>query len=150
MNVNGVQAMSLEENKALLRTIFEETDKRHEVPRDRFDSNHRMSFPGQPEPLDYKAHNQMAALFYAAIPDGRHVIEDLMAEGDSVVCRGVWLGTHLGEFQGIAPSGDKVALTFTLWARIRDGKMLGGRLEFNAMSLLQQIGALPAPAQSAA
>ena len=37
----------------------------------------------------------------------RRVIEDLIAEGDMVVRRGFFRGTHRGEFQGIPPTGNR-------------------------------------------
>jgi uncharacterized protein YhfF len=45
----------------------------------------------------------------SAFPDLRTDIEDLIAEGDRVVARLSFRGTHQGEFRGIAPSGLRAA-----------------------------------------
>ena len=40
-----------------------------------------------------------------AYPDGHTVVEDMVAEGDTVVCLLSWRGTHRGPFMGIPPTG---------------------------------------------
>ena len=47
--------------------------------------------------------------FYRGFPDGRHVIEELLVDGSHGVSRCRFVGTHTGEFQGRAPTGDKVS-----------------------------------------
>ena len=42
--------------------------------------------------------------FYRSFPDYTHTVEEIIAEGDRVAARVVLGGTHLGEFQGIAPT----------------------------------------------
>ena len=50
----------------------------------------------------------MQALF-AAFPDWSSVqVEDVVAEGDKVVVRTVWRGTHEGEFSGVPSTGRHV------------------------------------------
>src|SRR5690242_21949922 len=46
--------------------------------------------------------------FRAAFPDFRATILDQIAEGDRVVTRKVFHGTHLGELQGIPATGREV------------------------------------------
>ena len=41
----------------------------------------------------------------AAFHDSHHAIEDLIGEGDKVVTRFTWSGTHGGEFDGIPATG---------------------------------------------
>ena len=38
-------------------------------------------------------------------PDGHTTVEDLVAEGDTVVCLLSWRGTHRGPFMGVPPTG---------------------------------------------
>ena len=58
----------------------------------------------------------------AAMPDFRADIEDLIAEGDKVVARLTFRGTHTcGEFMGIPPSGRSFAFSATSIFRIADG-----------------------------
>src|ERR1051325_650271 len=46
----------------------------------------------------------------SAVPDARYEVDDLIAEGDRVVVRWRLLGTHKGDFRGIAPTGRQIAL----------------------------------------
>ncbi len=82
-----------------------------------------------------------------AFPDGAMSIDDLIAEGDLVVARIVWRGTHTGDFYGTPPSGKKVRCSSIGIDRIREGKIAEGWGELNMLGLLQQVGAMPGPPQ---
>lgn len=60
------------------------------------------------EPNDLEALRHHIAAFWAAFPDGKIVIRDLLADGDKVIARVTLTGTHQGEFAGIPPSGAPV------------------------------------------
>lgn len=66
------------------------------------------------------------AAFRAAFLDGRTTIDDAVAEGDTVVTRWTFHGTHEGEFAGIAPTGRRVTLAGINIDRIVSAS--GGRL----------------------
>src|SRR5690348_11156796 len=51
---------------------------------------------------------QVAQMLRQAFPDLHFEIEELVAEGDSVVGRLVMRGTHQGVLMGIAPTGRRV------------------------------------------
>ena len=51
-------------------------------------------------------------------------IDDLIAEGDKVVVRSTFSGTHKGEFMGITPTGKKITTTAINIYRITDGKLI--------------------------
>ena len=57
-------------------------------------------------------------------PDISVAIEDLVAEEDKVAVRTTWRGTHLGEYEGIAPTGKQVTRTMIQIFHVRDGKLL--------------------------
>lgn len=65
-------------------------------------------------PEDSQTGPQAFRDYYAAlrsvVPDARYEVDDLIAEGDRVVVRWRLLGTHQGEFQGIAPTGRPITL----------------------------------------
>jgi predicted ester cyclase len=65
----------------------------------------------------------MRNIIYRAFPDTQFAIDDLIAEGDKVVVRYTYWGTHTGEFIGIAPSGKKLTATAIAIYRIVDGKI---------------------------
>lgn len=84
----------------------------------------------------------MASLL-AAFPDGRWTIEDQVAEGDKVVTRFSFTGTHQGEFMGIAPTGKRVTTSGMVIDRIVEGKIVEEREEWDALGMMQQLGAVP-------
>ena len=88
-----------------------------------------------------KAFNTM---FRAAFPDWYSTPEELIAEGDKVAERWTGRGTHHGEFQGIPPTGKQVAVPGVVFYRIRDGKIVEFRGSFDMLSMLQQLGVVPA------
>ena len=84
--------------------------------------------------------HQMAV---AAIPDFRADIEDLIAQGDKVVARLTFRGTHTGgDFMGIPPSGRSFTFSATSIFRIADGKIVEHWGEEDALGWLQQLGAM--------
>ena len=77
----------------------------------------------------------------AAFPDMRLSIEEQVAEGDRVVTRVTFRGTHRGDFAGIAPTGREVAFAGTAVDRLADGKVVEMWHTANVHLLMQQIGA---------
>jgi predicted ester cyclase len=62
-----------------------------------------------------------------AFPDLHITIEDVIAEGDRVVCRTTATGTHLGEYLGLAPTGRTITYNEMLIARRTGRRNLGAR-----------------------
>ena len=84
--------------------------------------------------------------FRRAFPDFRATILDQIAEGDKVVTRKVFHGTHEGELMGIPPTGREVEIQVIDIVRLADGRIVEHRNVVDRLGLLQQLGALPAPA----
>jgi predicted ester cyclase len=82
-------------------------------------------------------------LFYsairAALPDARYEVDDLIAEGDKVVERWRLLGTHQGDFRGIAPSGQKIELKGIAIYRVDNGKLMERWVVTDLYGVLEEI-----------
>lgn len=78
----------------------------------------------------------------AAFPDFHNTIEDLIAEGDKVVARLTYSGTHRGEVFGIAPTDKKVAYSGVAIFRIVDNKIVNGWVLGDMPGLMKQLGNL--------
>jgi steroid delta-isomerase-like uncharacterized protein len=78
----------------------------------------------------------------AGFPDIRFTQEDLIAEADRVAVRYRAEGTHLGEFQGIAPTGRRVAWTGINMFRIDCGRIVQSWSEVDGVGRLQQLGVI--------
>jgi predicted ester cyclase len=139
--------MSTEENKALARQQFAEWDQKGYTGTGALVSPDFVAhLPGSPGPLNLEGYKQYAAPFDQGFPGLKHTIEDQIAEGDRVVSRIIWYATHTGNFQGIPPTGKQVTMTGIAIIRVANGKIAEFWGEFDALGLLQQLGAIPAPA----
>jgi steroid delta-isomerase-like uncharacterized protein len=87
---------------------------------------------------------QIISGFRAAFPDTHMTIEDQLAEGDRVATRYTFQGTHSGNLMGIPPSGKVATMSGITIARVVDGRMVEGWVVYDLLSLMQQIGAVPA------
>jgi steroid delta-isomerase-like uncharacterized protein len=92
---------------------------------------------------------QHVAMFEAAFPGYAIPFEDILAEGDKVVIRGTFRGTHKGEFMGIAPTGKDVTMPVIVTYRIAKDKIVESWISADQLGLMQQLGAVtpgrPAP-----
>ncbi len=89
-----------------------------------------------------------ARTLQAAIPDLSLTVEEPYGNGDRVQVRWTVRGTHQGEFQGVAPTGKEVEFTGIHISRVNEeGKLQESWENYDALSLMQQIGAIPTPEQ---
>jgi steroid delta-isomerase-like uncharacterized protein len=143
--------MSTEQNKELVTRMIDEIFNRGNVDKaDEFlapDFVEREELPpGLPPGRD--GVKQLALMMRGAFPDLRCTIEDAVAEDDKVVVRWTCAGTHSGgEFMGIPPTGKEVSIEVIDIIRIADGKFVEHWGQMDDMALMQQLGAMPAPAQ---
>jgi predicted ester cyclase len=90
-----------------------------------------------------------AAEHATAWGDLRYTLDELIAEGDKVVARGSWSGTHKGDVKtpfGTMPgTGKKATVQAIAIFRIADGKLAEQRGMFDDLSFYQQVGAIPTP-----
>ncbi|MEI2746319.1 MAG: ester cyclase [Ottowia sp.] len=81
--------------------------------------------------------------FLTAFPDWHGTVDDIIAEGDTVVNRWTGHGTHLVELMGIPATGKPVTLTGITIFRVAGDKIVEEWTEMNQMSLMQQLGVIP-------
>jgi len=91
-----------------------------------------------------------AAMLHAPFPDLRAVIHDQIAEGDKVVTRKTFYGTHRGQFAGVPPTGKEVAIDAIDIVRIANGQIVDHWAVTDVMGFMQQVGAVPLPPSAAA
>jgi predicted ester cyclase len=102
---------------------------------------------GAPEPLDGEGFKQFGMSFYSAFLEGQHVFDQVIVEGDKVVTCGMFVATHLGEFQGLPATGKRIKLSVMHLDRVEDGKIVEHWGQGDALGLMQQLGIifLPSP-----
>jgi steroid delta-isomerase-like uncharacterized protein len=84
-------------------------------------------------------------MIFAAFPDVRSEIEQILASGDFVVTRSVITGTHRGNFNGIPATNKPIKFHACGIVELRDGKAVRGRLYADNATLYQQLGVLSLP-----
>ncbi|MGR9105467.1 MAG: ester cyclase [Gammaproteobacteria bacterium] len=83
---------------------------------------------------------QIITRFREAFPDFRVIIDDLLADGDKVIVRGNWQGTHEGEFMGAAATGKKITVSEIAIFRLANGKIAELWANTDQLNFLHQLG----------
>ena len=87
-------------------------------------------------PEDVKRFNEE---YRSAFPDFRISIDDQIAEGDKVVSRVTFRGTHQRQFRDMAPTGKQVELkALTIFRFSEEGKVVESWDSFDQLRLLRQ------------
>lgn len=103
--------------------------------------------PSSPVPIEGReAFKAQVAGYKAAFSDLTLTIEDEIAEGDLVVTRWTATGTHDGELFGIPATGTIATSTGISISRVAGGKIVEDWTNWDALGLMQQLGAVPAMA----
>ena len=141
-----------EENKALARRVSGELYSSRgtlDAADDIYAPDVVFHDPNSPEELHGpEGVKHFASAFRSAFPDRQSTVEDQIAEGDKVVTRYTFSGTHQGELMGIPPTGNRVQMAGMYMSRISGGKIVEEWNIYDLLGLMQQLGATPAPGQS--
>ena len=142
--------MSTEENKAIVRNMFEEVFNKGNLA-----AVDQLFAPNIVAHLDYPSNLPVPAeyQFRTTFPDLHYTVELQVVEGDMVVTRVTARGTHTGEYRGltykgIPPTGKQVTWTETQIFRIADGKLVEQWSNEDDLGRLQQVGAIPTPGKA--
>ena len=90
------------------------------------------------------AFKELASAFIDAVSEFQETVEDQIAEGDKVATRISGRGLHTGEVMGATPTGKKLTWSALVLSRFVDGKIAEEWVELDGLSLLQQLGLIPA------
>ena len=140
--------MSIEQNKAIIRRIYEELwDGRKLEVADEVISAEAVNYDTglAPQPFGPEQMKATVRMVTAGFPDNRHAVEEMLAEGDTVVARVTLTGTHEGEFMGMPPTGKKIEVNEIHIYRLEDGKAVEHRVGRDDLGALRQLGAIPDP-----
>ncbi|OYQ61642.1 ester cyclase [Pseudanabaena sp. SR411] len=140
--------MLTEQNKALILQFYKAFDDRQmDQALDLLSPNFVAHQAGIPEPLNRERFKQFGMSFYLAFSQGQHVFDEVIVSGDRVVTCGTFTAIHLGEFQGLPPTGRQISLSIMHIDRLEDGKIVEHWGHGDALGLMQQLGLvfLPGP-----
>jgi predicted ester cyclase len=136
-----------ERNKAVIRRFVEEVqNNKDEAVYDELNDPAFVNFSAPPGvPSDREGGKIYLFGFLNAFPDCEFTIDDMIAEGEQVVTKKTFRGTHTGELAGIPATRKKVELQFVDIMRIRDGRIVEHWLSMDQLSFMQQLGVFPSP-----
>ncbi|MCP5424103.1 MAG: ester cyclase [Gammaproteobacteria bacterium] len=84
-----------------------------------------------------KGLKQFTAMFQFAFPDIRFVIEEQIAEGNSVATRWTVQGTQQSDFMGMAPSGEALTLAGISIQHFSNNQIVESWDNWDALGMLQ-------------
>jgi predicted ester cyclase len=136
--------MTIEANKALISRVYElSTQKDVAKLFELYDPGYIEHLRNGDQPLEQLKVG--IAVIFAALPDLKFTVEDMVAEGDKVAYRVTITGTHTGgPYMGIAPTGKKIEMRNTSIKRIVNGKLAESWGTIDSLSMMRQLGLIPA------
>lgn len=81
----------------------------------------------------------------AAFPDMHWTIQEQIAEGDKVLSRFEWTGTHRGTFLGVPATNRPVTVWGMVIDRLESGRIKDTRIIMDTLELMMQLGVVPPP-----
>jgi steroid delta-isomerase-like uncharacterized protein len=137
--------LSTATHKAIVRRYIEQVlnEQRHDLVEEFLAENIELHGSGLAPGLEVV--KQWFTTYSTAFPDGRTIIEDVVAEDDRVVARTTFNGTHQAEIEGISATGKTVSMPGIAIFRLDNGKIAEGWLVNDSLGMMQQLGAIPTP-----
>ena len=139
--------MPLERNKALVRRFFEDAPHHPEVCDEIFAAHipwHALYHTDNPDFIsDPQAEKQAYAHHMLLWGGWSETIDEMLAEGDRVMVRWTFRGTHQGEYLGFPPTHKPVTFSGIYIFRIADQRIAEVWNLWDQLGEWQQLGILP-------
>ena len=129
------------ENKALVQRLIDEAQSKgnlavvDELFADDFIDH--TPFPGVPPTRD--GVKMLFGYLRSAFPDLQVRIHEQIAEGEKVVTRKTFEGTHRGDFMGVASTGRPIAFEVIDILTLRNGRISEHRVVFDQLAIREQL-----------
>ena len=104
----------------------------------------QVPFPGQGPGL--QGLKDVLKAMRAGFPDMHWAIEEQLTDGDRVLTRFVWTGTHRGPFLSVPATGRPVQVWGMVIDRVVNGRIKETRILMDTLGLMIQLGVVPPPA----
>lgn len=143
--------MAEQENIQWVRAFFENINRKTLDASDAFTAEDaQISVPGSPAPLTREQYKQYLQAFIDAFSDLTFTVHDIIADGDKVAAVWSGVGTNDGGLRTLTGQtlpvtqrrGDVPGASFV---EFLNGKIIRHQINFDQMTLLGQLGLLPAP-----
>lgn len=139
--------MSVENNKAVARRFIQVWgDGNLDVIDELAAPSLVVRYPTIPELIrGSREFRHVIAGFRSAFPDSALRVEEEIAEGEKVMLRWTFSGTHKGSFMGIPATGKRVTWTGITVYRIIDGMVVEEQGEEDIAGFFRQVGLVREP-----
>jgi len=131
--------------EAVVRRFYEEmnTGRKLEIAGELFTDDHVFHDPQVPGGTGPQAMAEVISVYQQGA-DGVWTIEEIFSAGDRVVVRWTGTGTHVGEINGVPATDNPIRVDGITIHRMSGGKIAETWQVWDTLSLLQQIGVIPA------
>ena len=136
------QAQLEAQNIEVIKKLFAELSKRNAgIFYEFYAPDSKYYFPSRiSTPISRDDEVAQAKMFFAALPDLTDEVVDIFAIKDRVIARIIARGTHQGEMEGIAATGNKAEISALLIFRLKDRKVVEEIEEADLLGFYQQLG----------
>jgi steroid delta-isomerase-like uncharacterized protein len=136
-----------DQNAAIVSRFFEDfaNDRNPWVLSEIMAEDATLHDPQAPPIIGREGVGDHIAQYHAAV-DAHWHIDELDAAADKVTVVWTATGRHIGELMGLAATGNEISVEGISVFTISDGLITDQRTVWDALGLLQQLGAVPAAA----
>ena len=134
-------------DEAVVRRFYDEmcNGRHNEIAPELFAEDHVLHDPQVPAGRGPAGMVDAVSAYQQGV-DGHWQIDEMHSAGDHVFVRWTGTGTHIGEMNGLAPTGRPIEVSALTLHRIADGKIAETYEVWDTLGFLQQLGALPGEA----
>lgn len=140
-NAQAIKNETMEKNKTVVRTIYDEAmNKRHLDLLKEYISPEYVGIKGIKGPEGFQI---TVTELVNSFKDAQWNIQEMIAEGDKVMVKWKFQGTHTGQFTSYAATGKAVNSDGWGIYQLKDGKVIATQVLTDRFGFLQQLGVLP-------
>jgi len=131
-------------DEAVVRRFYEQmcNERKNEIAGEVFAPEHRLHDPQVPGGSGPQAMAEVISAYQQGV-DGHWEIEEIFSAGDRVIARWTGSGTHVGDMNGIPPTGKKVRVDAISIHRVEGGRISETWQVWDTLGFLQQLGVVP-------
>jgi steroid delta-isomerase-like uncharacterized protein len=133
------------ENEAVVRRFYEEmcNERKNDIAPELFTADYVLHDPQVPARPGPEGMAEVVSMYQENV-EGHWEIEEIFSSGDRVTVRWTGSGKHVGEVNGIPPTGKDVKVDAISIFRMDGGKIAEHWEVWDTLGFLQQLGVVPA------
>jgi steroid delta-isomerase-like uncharacterized protein len=131
-------------SEEIVRRFYEQmcNGRENDLAGELFTADHQLHDPQIPAAVGPDGMAATVSVYQQGV-DGHWQIEDMFAAGDKVAVRWTGSGKHVGEVNGIPPTGNPIRVDALSVHRIEGGKIAETWQIWDTLGFLRQVGVVP-------